>query len=54
MSHKLSNLQHEKSLMFALEIVGVLGMTQLSKQIREISRKHPKKSVKEVAAEIWH
>ena len=46
MSQKLHNLQHEKCLMYALEIVGMLGMTQLKKQVHGISKKNPKKTVR--------
>ena len=53
MSHKLNNLQHEKCLMYALEIVGLLGMTQLKKQVYEMSKKNAKKTVREVAVEIY-
>jgi hypothetical protein len=46
------NLPQEKSVMFAIEVIGALEMVSLKAKLIDLSKKHPKKDVKELAAEI--
>lgn len=47
-------LPQEKSLMFVIEVIGALRMQSLRKKLVDLSKKHPKAAVKELAAEIAH
>lgn len=46
------NLTHEKSVMYVIEVIGVLNVTQLKGVLITLSKKHQKKCVRELAAEI--
>jgi nucleotidyltransferase/DNA polymerase involved in DNA repair len=52
LGNKLSGTAHEKCIIFALEVVGMLGMTGMKGKVGEMVGRHPKKAVREVAAEI--
>ena len=51
LSNRLS-LPQDKSVMFVIEVIGALQIDSLKGRLFEIAKKHPKKDVKEVAAEI--
>ncbi len=49
MKNKL-NLPHEKSVMYVIEVIGVLNMTPLKNVLMNLSKKHQKKCVRELAS----
>ncbi len=40
------NLPHEKSVMYVIEVIGVLNMTSLNSVLNNLSKKHQKKCVR--------
>jgi hypothetical protein len=44
------NLPHEKSVMYVIEVIGVLNMTPLKNVLMNLSKKHQKKCVRELAS----